>query len=302
MRKITAMAQPFPYSIFEPPITFHTTLFVPQEVNDAATKLEAVRDNVEAKALLKEMLVLTNHELCESVAYPDGDEEKVHRANDVSAFMILQENVRKNTEICETTKRDISAIRESISDLRQAEDALKSQHLRLLEHCRIEEERGGVTGFQDVHEHLVATSKETSSMNELLSRTLEDMSEMSHNITTTIDRKKHELERKMRQIKEERKHVQEIRERHESEKAKYDGAVERLMADINGLKSECSRLQKDWMEKERLLYTKNGIATSNLTTLPELGNTAKERRDHGINQSAEFANLKKLLELLYPCQ
>lgn len=264
--------------------------------------MEIVRDDVEAKALLKEIMISTNHEHRESVAYQDGDGGKVHRSIEGSAFVILHENVRKNTGICEMVAKDISAIQESISDLRQTQNALKNQHLCLLEQCRKEEERGGVTGYHDVHEHLVATSKETSSVNELVSQTLGEISQMSQKITTTIDRKKHELERKVRQIKDERRHFEEFRERHESEKAKYDGAVERLMADIHGMKRQCSHLQKDWMEKERLLYAKNGIATFNLASLPELGDLTKERREQGINQSAEFANLKKLLELMYPGQ
>ena len=38
--------------------------------------------------------------------------------------------------------------------------------------------------------------------------------------------------------------------------------------------------------------------TSNVATLPELGNLTKDRREQGVNQLTEFANLKKLLELL----
>jgi hypothetical protein len=256
--------------------------------------LQAARDDVEAKALLKEMLVSTNHELRGSLS---GDRDNIYRSYDGSAFVNLKESVRQNTEVCEASKKEISAIQESVSDLRQAETELQNQHLRLLEQCRKEEERGEVTGFQDIHEHLIAASKETSSMNELMSQTLEEMSDLSQNIINTIDKKKHVLEPKLRQIKDERKHFQEIREMYVSDKAKYDGAVERFTADINVLESEWLCLQKDWIEKERLLCAKNGSAAFNLPTLPNLGNLTKKRCEHGTNQSTEFANLKKLLEL-----
>ena len=168
----------------------------------------------------------------------------------------------------------------------------------ILDQCRKEEERGGVTGFQDIHEQLISVSKETSSMNELTSQMVDEISEMSQKIVRTLDEKEQELEPKVRQIKEKREHFQELQERYKSEKAKYDEALTKLTAEIRVLESECSRRQKDWLEKERLLCSKVGITTSNVATLPELGNLTKERREQGVNQLTEFANLKKLLELL----
>jgi hypothetical protein len=50
--------------------------------------------------------------------------------------------------------------------------------------------------------------------------------------------------------------------------------------------------------EERAIAVLNGITTSNVATLPELGNLTKERCEQGVHQLTEFANLKKLLELL----
>ncbi len=254
-----------------------------------------MRDDVEGKTLSREMLVTTNNELRESTSLLDRE---IHRSYNVTNFVTLQESVRLKMEVCEASEQEIAKIQEIIAELRQTENALKNQHLDLLDQCRKEEERGGVTGFQDIHEQLIAVSKETSSMNELTSQMVDEMSEMSQKIVRTLDGKKQELELKVRQIKEKREHFQELQERHKGEQANYNEALAKLTAEIRVLESECSRRQKDWLEKERLLCAKDGIATSNLATLPELGNLTKEQREQGVNQLAEFANLKKLLELL----
>jgi DNA repair exonuclease SbcCD ATPase subunit len=251
-----------------------------------------VRDDVEGKTLFREMIVSTDNELRESVSLLDGDKE-IHRSYDVA-----QESVRLSTGVCEASKQEIANIQESIAELRQTENALKKQHLDILDQCRKEEERGGVAGFQDIHEQLISVSKETSSMNELTSQMVDEISEMSQKIVRTLDEKEQELEPKVRQIKEKREHFQELQERYKSEKAKHDEALTKLTAEIRVLESECSRRQKDWLEKERLLCSKDGTTTSNVATLPELGNLTKERREQGVNQLTEFANLKKLLELL----
>jgi hypothetical protein len=240
------------------------------------------------------MSVSTNNELRKSVSLLDCDRE-IRRFYDVTNFVTLQESVRLNTEVCEASKREITKIQESLAGLRQTENALKNQHHSLLVQCRKKEERGGVAGSQDIHEQLIAASKEISSMNELTSQTVEEISDLSKKIARTLDGKKQELEPKVRQIKERREHFQEFQERYKSEKAKYDGAAAKFTAEIRVLESECSRRQKDWLEKEQLLCAKDGITTSNLSTLPELGNLTKERREQGVNQSTEFANLKKLL-------
>ena len=117
---------------------------------------------------------------------------------------------------------------------------------------------------------------------------------MSQKIVHTLDEKEQELELKVRQIKEKREHFQELQERYKSKKE----ALTKLTAEIRVLESECSRRQQDWLEKERLLCSKDGITTSNVATLPELGNLTKERCEQGVHQLTEFANLKKLLELL----
>ncbi len=201
-------------------------------------------------------------------------------------------------EVCEASEQQIAKIQESIAELRQTENALKNQHLDLLDQCRKEEERGGVAGFQDIHEQLIAASKQTSSMNELTSQMVDEMSEILQKIARTLLGKKQELQPKVHQIKEKREHFQELQERYKSEQAKYDEALAKMTAEIRVLKSECSRRQQDWLEKERLLCAKDGITTTNLATLSQLGNLTKERREQGVNQLAEFANLKKLLELL----
>ena len=246
-----------------------------------------MRDDVDGKTLFREMMVSTDNELRGSVSLLD-----------VANFVTLQESVRLNTGICEASKQEIANIQESIAELRQTDNALKNQHLDILDQCRKEEERGGVAGFQDIHEQLISVSKETSSMNELTSQMVDEISEMSQKIVRTLDEKEQELEPKVRQIKEKREHFQELQERYKSEKAKYDEALTKLTAEIRVLESECSRRQQDWLEKERLLCSKDGITTSNVATLPELGNLTKDRREQGVNQLTEFANLKKLLELL----
>ncbi len=98
-------------------------------------------------------------------------------------------------------------------------------------------------------------------MNELTSQMVDEMSEMSQKIARTLVEKKQELEPKVRQIKEKREHVQELQERYKSEQAKYDEDLTKLTAGIRVLESECSRRQKDWLEKERSLCAKDGIAT-----------------------------------------
>lgn len=105
-------------------------------------------------------MVSTNNELCESITLLDGDRE-IHRLYDESNFVKLWESVRLNAEVCETSKQEITRIQESISELRETENALKNQHFGLLEQCRKEEERGGVTGFRDIHEQLIVASMET---------------------------------------------------------------------------------------------------------------------------------------------
>jgi seryl-tRNA synthetase len=160
----------------------------------------------------------------------------------------------------------------------------------ILDQCRKEEERGGVAGFQDIHEQLISVSKETLSMNELTSQMVDEISEMSQKIVRTLDEKEQELELKVRQIKEKREHCQELQERYKSKKE----ALTKLGAEIRVLESECSRRQKDRLKKERLLCSRMESPHPMLQPC----HLTKERREQGVNQLTEFTNLKKLLELL----
>jgi hypothetical protein len=242
-----------------------------------------MQSDIESKTLLKEMLISANKEI---------------RGDDASNILALQQSVRVQTEACVASKQEIANIEESVAQLKQTETTLKDQHLNLVEQCRKEEERVGVLGFYDMNEQLIAASKDTSNMNDLTLQAGEEMSAVSEKIVRFIDGNKPDLEPKVRTLKEKRQHLETLQKRFDDEKSKYDGALAESTAHHNDLMSECSRLQKEFVEKEALLCRNNDIDASTLGRLPELGDMTTDRhKGQEVKQKTAFSNLKKLLEV-----
>lgn len=214
-----------------------------------------------------------------------------------SNLLTLQQRVRVQSEACVASKQEIANIEEIVAQLKQTETTLKEQHLNLVEQCRKEEERVGVLGFYDMNEQLIAASKETSNMNELTLQAVDEMRVLSEKIVRMIDGNKQDLEPKVRVLKEKRQHLVTLKKRFDDEKSKYDGALAESTSHHNDLMSECSRLQKEFVEKEALLCRNNDIDASTLSRLPELGDMTTDRHNgQEVKQMMAFLSLKKLLE------
>jgi peptidoglycan hydrolase CwlO-like protein len=113
-----------------------------------------------------------------------------------------------------------------------------------------------------------------------------------------IDENKPDLEPKVRTLKDKRQHLETLQKRFDDEKSKYDGALAESTSHHNDLMSECSRLQKEFVEKETLLCRSNDIDASTLGRLPALGNMTTDRhKGQEVKQKTAFLNLKKLLEV-----
>ena len=227
-----------------------------------------------------------------------ADEDKEIRGDYESNLLTLQQSVRVQSEAYVASKQEIANIEESVAQLKQTEMTLKEQHLNLAEQCRKEEERVGILGFYDMNEQLIAASKETSNMNELTLQAVDEMSAVSEKIVRMIDGNKQDLEPKVRMLKEKRQNLETLQKRYDDEESKYDGALAESTSHHNDLMSECSRLQKEFVEKEALLCRNNDIDASTLSRLPELGDMTTDRnKGQEVKQMTAFSNLKKLLEV-----
>jgi DNA repair exonuclease SbcCD ATPase subunit len=220
------------------------------------------------------------------------------RCDDSSNLLALQESERIHSDACVASKQEILKIEESVAQLKQTEMTLNDHHLILVEQCRKEEERVGVLGFYDMNDQLIDASKETSRMNKRIIDAVEEMSAMSEKIVHMLDGKKQDLETKVRTLKEKRQQLETLQKRYKDEKEKYDGALAESTYHHKILASECSRLQKEFLEKEVLLCRNNDIDASSLERLPELVNMTTDRHKwQGVKQMTAFTNLKNLLEL-----
>ena len=138
----------------------------------------------------------TNTELRESIIKLDSDnmQRPGGTAMNRQAFARFQEQL----EVYNASKQDVAKIEESISQLKQTEESLRRQHSSILQQLRKEEEKAGISGFQDVHEKLYQTSKETDSLNKLKSQALDEISDMVQKIASSLEAKKQHLEPKVR--------------------------------------------------------------------------------------------------------
>lgn len=141
-----------------------------------------------------------NDELSDFIKSMDGEERiqqlggRCVSSNDVA---VLREEIIKNREVCDNFKLEIMAMEASLSELQKTEHAIKRQQHEILSHHQKEERIAGVTEFNDISNKLVATSKETVSLNTLKAKTLEDISNVVQEIAQTLEMKQHELKPKV---------------------------------------------------------------------------------------------------------
>jgi len=298
-----------------------------QDLDNELAKLQTLRGDIDTKTMEIELLLSTKRELRDSIhalegdgiQRPDGTSMKIHE------FAEFKEHVDSSWKTSIVSKQEIAKVQDDILKLKQTEETLKINYQDLQAHFQHEEERAGVAGFQDINAQLEERGKQTTSLNELKSQALDDISAMVETIAHTLQGKKEELEPKVEELKQRRKEFQELQEKHIREKERYDEAAAKLTSGNGGLESDCSRLQEVWLEKERsyhLLCAKYEMATPKIGKVTELGRLkelyestiieqqemAKELRaqqESGVNQSEDyiskqkmmFSNLKRLLEL-----
>lgn len=150
--------------------------------------------------LLKDLLISENNELCNiirsldreaMVQNPDG---RLLSRNDIRE---LQESVNNNCEVRDKMKLEIVAIQARLSELQMTENSIKHQQHEMFSHRQKKDRIAGAARFNDVNDKLVATSKETASLNTMKAKTLEDISAVVQEIAKTLERKEHELKPKV---------------------------------------------------------------------------------------------------------
>lgn len=155
----------------------------------------------DAKRMERELLKSTNNELCDSIRALAGD--KIQRLDGTSLHrhevFEFQEKLSKELKVYKESKQEIAELEQKITELKNNENGLKQQRMSLMEHFQEEEKVAGVAGFRDVNEKLEETSKQTASLNELKSQTLDEISTMVQTIADTLEDKKQELEPKVSQ-------------------------------------------------------------------------------------------------------
>ena len=109
----------------------------------------------------------------------------------------IQDELKHQWKVYDDSPQEIDKLRKDISKLKSTEGELKDQHNAILDQYHEDEEKAGVVGFRDVNEQLEQTSKQTVSLNELKSQTLDEISSMIQQIAHTLEEKKQELEPKV---------------------------------------------------------------------------------------------------------
>ena len=172
-----------------------------QEVNEAAKQLHAKKANTDKLRLEKELLSSTNTEIRESIYTLNNGNEAPQRSDgttvDRQEVIKIQDELKHQLKVYDDSQQEIDKLREDISKLKSTEGELKDQHNAILEQYHEDEEKAGVVGFRDVNEQLEQTSKQTVSLNELKSQTLDEISSMVQQIAHTLEEKKQELEPKV---------------------------------------------------------------------------------------------------------
>ncbi|KAL7554039.1 hypothetical protein ACHAWF_017406 [Thalassiosira exigua] len=168
-----------------------------EDLNDAAAKLRAGQEDAEAKSIEKELLDSTNEELRDSIKGLDGGDGPDGTTLSRDEFAEFQEHLARKLERYDDSKEEIAKAKERILELKHAKKAIEIQRRNLHDRFREEEERAGVQGFRDASNKLEHTSKQTASLNELKSQTLDDISTVVQRIANTLEEKKQELEPKV---------------------------------------------------------------------------------------------------------
>eukprot|EP00578_Thalassiosira_sp_NH16_P012391 CAMPEP_0181124452 /NCGR_PEP_ID=MMETSP1071-20121207/26491_1 /TAXON_ID=35127 /ORGANISM="Thalassiosira sp., Strain NH16" /LENGTH=635 /DNA_ID=CAMNT_0023209763 /DNA_START=418 /DNA_END=2325 /DNA_ORIENTATION=+ len=277
-----------------------------QDIVDATTKLNAMKEDIGTQIIFRELLMSTNQELCESIDMLGADGECMN----INELAAMEEKLNRKIEAHAALKLEMTEIEKGISELKQTEEVLKRQRYSHLEHVQDEEKRAGVAGFQDINQRLQHTSLQTASVNEIKSKCLDEISTMVQTIAHTLESKRQELEPKIEELKQQRVQYQELQEAACKKKAEYERIESKLMHDNKDAESECSRLHETWLQKERSYHLMSAKPSELGGLYPDqrqnfgMELSAREQQGGGMrskeyisNQKAMFANLKKLLEL-----
>ncbi|KAL9181111.1 hypothetical protein ACHAXT_009916 [Thalassiosira profunda] len=250
------------------------------EAEEAVAKQQVAKDATEALEVEKELLLSTNAGLREAIQ-ANGNQLKRPDGTSTPGF---EGNVKQQ-------KQELNNIREDILRLKQTEESLQDQLLASKDSLEEKAAQAGVVGFTEVNDTLLQSSQQTAALNDDKTNTLDDITSMVKEIADTLESKKQELEPKIAELKQSRSQYEALQERHGNEKGRYEEAAANLNVGNKEMRSECSRLQKEWAEKEALL---TGVPSAG----SGLGQGGATRSKEYISEQREmFANLQTLLEL-----
>lgn len=234
----------------------------------------------------------------------------------------MRADLLNQTKQYEKAKREVDSLHQRAAELSQTEQRLK-QDLNALEGSIQEQEAlADVAGFRDVNAELKQTSRATTSINEMKTQTLTDMSSTVQKIVFLLESRQNELEPKIQQLKKTRAHFHELQDRYNSEKSSYDELKNKAKVDNEDLEQESTKLREEVKEKEIEYYelcTSTNNIESNIVSctsenmldlkakfddqellLSDLGrqyNATKDDVEYKAKQHGLFSSLITLLEL-----
>ena len=161
------------------------------------THMRTMRNDVDAMTMEKELLISTNNGLRDAIQETGSDDTQRPDGTYMSEdeFALFQETVKRKLYMYHASKEEILRMQDEMVELKRSEEELKAQHSNLKDRFLQEEKRLGVTGFRDASERLEETGKQTASLNDLKTQTLDEISAMAEKIAA----RRPELEPKVRE-------------------------------------------------------------------------------------------------------
>ena len=136
--------------------------------------METINEGIDAQRLSKELLLAENHDLREEIR-----NSNVHVV-DRRELDKLDENLKRNVDVYTAAKQELAPIEESIAELKKTEEELTRVSQSLRDEDQLQE-----------------TSAKTASVNEIKSKTLDEISAMVQAISQKLNEKKQDLEPKV---------------------------------------------------------------------------------------------------------
>nr|XP_002126367.1 intraflagellar transport protein 81 homolog [Ciona intestinalis] len=215
-----------------------------QQASILSHKKETLAETVQSK---REEVDQLENELRQKRATLQELGGEVLKGDDYKKFII---GLRTKSNQYKSNRAELAELRSEMGVLVRTETILQKLNDQSQRKLNVLENKRGVSGFRDTQDELEKVSAMKSDFDEAKHRTLDDMSDMVHQLNSVIQDKKNLLAPVIKELRPMRQRCQEIMTEYNEKKSHYDSVAAGLESNRSQLEHAVAALREECMNHD----------------------------------------------------